>query len=182
MTSLHPKKVIYMLDFVECVEEHKWNYLHIWQHSTMYLFFGMAAVVGLLTVSQFRIPLGLDRLMLSLALFNEGIILYFHIAQRPPLDYHIHFMMNFAIFSTAFCSLFEVFFRDHPILELFRASMFLTQGSWKWQIAFVLFPRWGAPSWDQNDHANIKFITMCFSWHYAAAVLLMSIIYSIIYW
>ncbi|KAJ6656073.1 hypothetical protein lerEdw1_004479 [Lerista edwardsae] len=208
VTSPHHKRGIYLWDLVEwsallCVslvgmlgeqflyhgpglqlystEEHKWISLHIWQHTTMYLFFGMAAVVSLLTVSQFQIPVGLDRLMFSLALFNEGLMMYFHIAHRPPLDYHLHFMLLIPILSAAFCSLLEVHFRDRLVLVLFRASMFLTQGTWLWQIAFVLFPRWGASSWDQNDHENIMFITMCFSWHYAAAVLLTSVVYGIIY-
>lgn len=43
-----------------------------WQHSTMYLFFGLAATVCLIIHTTEAAPLALDRLMLALAFFNEG--------------------------------------------------------------------------------------------------------------
>lgn len=43
-----------------------------WQHSTMYLFFGLAATVSLIIHTTEAAPLALDRLMLAVAFFNEG--------------------------------------------------------------------------------------------------------------
>lgn len=44
-----------------------------WQHSTMYLFFGVSGIIDMLTYLYFNIvPLGVDRLVLAMAVFSEG--------------------------------------------------------------------------------------------------------------
>lgn len=35
--------------------------------------------------------------------------------------------------------------------------------------------------WDETDHSNIMFLTMCFFWHWAAAVIILTVNYSIAY-
>ena len=50
------------------------------------------------------------------------------------------------------------------------------------QIGFVLFPPFGGPEWDQNNDDNIMFITMCFCWHYLAALCIVAASYSLVYW
>lgn len=50
------------------------------------------------------------------------------------------------------------------------------------QIGFVLFPPFGSPQWDQDDHANLMFITMCFCWHYLAALCIVAANYSLVRW
>lgn len=50
------------------------------------------------------------------------------------------------------------------------------------QIGFVLFPPFGSPQWDQEDHANLMFITMCFCWHYLAALCVVGINYALVHW
>ena len=52
-------------------EDH-WVKLSNWQHSTMYLFFGVSGVVDVLTSLLTHIPLGLDRLVMAVAAANEG--------------------------------------------------------------------------------------------------------------
>eukprot|EP00061_Rhincodon_typus_P015093 g42580.t1 len=52
-------------------DRESWVKLMNWQHSTMYLFFGISGIVDILTYSSLRLPIGLDRLVLSLAVFNE---------------------------------------------------------------------------------------------------------------
>lgn len=53
-------------------QEHGWVKLANWQHTTMYLFYGISGVVDVLSYSSLKLPLGLDRLMLSVAVFVEG--------------------------------------------------------------------------------------------------------------
>lgn len=36
--------------------------------------------------------------------------------------------------------------------------------------------------WDENDHNNIMFLTMCFFWHWAAAVTILAVNYTLTYW
>lgn len=43
-----------------------------WQHSTMYLFFAVSGIMDMLTCLLTHIPLGLDRLVMAVAAFNEG--------------------------------------------------------------------------------------------------------------
>ncbi|XP_030077585.1 transmembrane protein 45B [Microcaecilia unicolor] len=162
-------------------EDHSWVKLMNWQHSTMYLFYGLSGVVDVLTYFPLKIPVGLDRLSLSLAVFVEGFLFYFHVHNRPQLDQHIHALLLIAIFGGAFSIFLEVFMRDHVVLEFFRTSLTILQGTWFWQIGFVLFPPSGGPEWNQEDHSNIMFITMCFCWHYAIALILMTINYSLVY-
>lgn len=42
------------------------------------------------------------------------------------------------------------------------------------QIGFVLSPPWGGPGWDQTDSSNFSFLTMCFCWHYAGALIILA--------
>ncbi|XP_072885706.1 transmembrane protein 45B [Hemitrygon akajei] len=162
-------------------DRQSWVKLMNWQHSTMYLFFGISGIVDILTYSSVRIPLGIDRLMLSLAVFMEGFLFYFHVHNRPPLDMHIHSLMLTAVFGGSFIIMMEVFLRDNIVLELFRTSLAILQGTWFWQIGFVLYPPGGGPEWNVNDHENVMFVTLCFCWHFAAAICIVAISYTLIY-
>lgn len=53
-------------------EEKSWVKLMNWQHSTMYLFFGIYGMVLLLTTATSLVPVAVNRLALSIALFVEG--------------------------------------------------------------------------------------------------------------
>lgn len=163
-------------------EEHSWVKLMNWQHTTMYLFYGLSGIVDILTYCPLNVPLGLDRLSLALAVFIEGLLFYFHVQNRPPLDQHIHSLLLIAVFGGSISIMIEVFLRDNIVLEMFRSSLSILQGSWFWQIGFVLYPLGGAPEWDQKDHGNIMFITMCFCWHYAVSLLIISANYTMVYW
>lgn len=55
-------------------ETKSWVKLMNWQHSTMYFFFGIWGIVKVLSMSPLPVPLGLDRLALSLAFFIEGTV------------------------------------------------------------------------------------------------------------
>lgn len=54
------------------LEEKSWVKLMNWQHSTMYLFFGIYGMVLLVTTATSLVPVGVNRLALSIALFVEG--------------------------------------------------------------------------------------------------------------
>ncbi|KAE8592086.1 hypothetical protein XENTR_v10018645 [Xenopus tropicalis] len=162
-------------------EDHSWVKLMNWQHTTMYLFYGISGVVDILTFLPLNLPRGLDRLSLGIAVIIEGLLFYYHVHNRPALDQHIHSLLLIAVFGGAISIMIEVFMRNDIVLELFRSSLTILQGTWFWQIGFVLYPLGGAPEWDQTDHGNVMFITMCFCWHYAVALLIMAINYSLVY-
>uniref|UniRef100_A0A8C2D3A0 Transmembrane protein 45B n=1 Tax=Cyprinus carpio TaxID=7962 RepID=A0A8C2D3A0_CYPCA len=111
-----------------------WVKLMNWQHSTMYLFFGIAGIADVLSTSSRHAPVGLDRLSLSLALFVEGFLFYFHVHNRPALDQHIHSLLLFAVFGGSASTMMEVFKRDNAVLELLRCSLTILQGTWFYQV------------------------------------------------
>lgn len=53
-------------------QESHWVKLMNWQHSTMYLFFAASGVADMLTYLSAHTPVGLDRLVMAVAVFNEG--------------------------------------------------------------------------------------------------------------
>ncbi|KAK9395060.1 transmembrane protein 45B [Crotalus adamanteus] len=158
-----------------------WVKLMNWQHSTMYLFFLISGAADIVTYSSTLMPVGLDRFMLGIALFVEGFLFQYHTSHRPMLDQHIHSMLLMAIFAGVASSFVQVFVHDNLILDLFAVSLALLQGTWFWQIGFVLYPPWGGPEWDLNDHSNTMFITMCFCWHYALAILITAMNYFLVH-
>ncbi|XP_007539592.1 transmembrane protein 45B [Erinaceus europaeus] len=158
-----------------------WVKLMNWQHSTMYLFFGVSGIVDMLTHLTSHIPLGVDRLAMAVSVFIEGFLFYYHVQNRPLLDQHIHSLLLYIVFGGAASISLEVILRDNIVLELFRTSLLILQGTWFWQIGFVLFPPFGMAEWDQKSHENIMFITMCFCWHYLAALCIMTISYYLVY-
>ncbi|XP_062983701.1 transmembrane protein 45A [Elgaria multicarinata webbii] len=163
-------------------EKKQWDHLMNWQHATMYLFYGISGLVDIVAHSTNVLPVALDRMMLSLAVSVEGFLFYYHIHGRAMLDLHVHQLLLVAIFATAICIFLEVFFRGIVVLEMFRTSLCILQGSWFWQIGFVLYPPSGSPEWNQMDHNNIMFLTMCYCWHYAFALLIMALNYTIVSW
>lgn len=148
-----------------------WVKLMNWQHSTMYLFFLIFGIALVASTASKMLPVGIDRLTLSMALFVEGFLFYYHVHNRAPLDAHIHSLLLTAVFSGSASTMLEVFIRDNIILELLRACLFILQGSWFYQIGFVLYPLNGS-EWKLDEHGNVMFVTMCFCWHLAIALLL----------
>ncbi|XP_061895476.1 transmembrane protein 45A [Entelurus aequoreus] len=154
----------------------QWKDVMNWQHATMYLFFGLAGGVSLVVHTTDAMPLALDRLMMALAFFNEGFLFLYHLHGRRLLDVHLHTLLLYAVMGGACVCFLELFQRGNVLLELLRCALTLLQGSWFWQIGFVLYPP-GGPAWDPEDHGNVMFVTMCYSWHLAFALLLVGVVY-----
>ncbi|KAM9848436.1 transmembrane protein 45A [Aulostomus maculatus] len=156
--------------------EKNWKHLMNWQHTTMYLFFALAGTVSLIIHTTEAAPLALDRLMLAIAFFNEGFLFLYHLHGRVMLDVHLHQLLLYAIFGGALVAFQEVFHRGNLILELLRCTLTLLQGTWFWQIGFVLYPP-RSPEWDLKDHNNMMFVTTCYSWHLAFAMFIVGMLH-----
>nr|XP_015217021.1 PREDICTED: transmembrane protein 45A [Lepisosteus oculatus] len=111
-----------------------------------------------------------------------GFLFLYHLHGRDMLDVHVHQLLLYAIFGGALTTFLEVFQRGNILLELLRASLSLLQGSWFWQIGFVLYPPSGLAEWDLKDHNNMMFITMCYCWHFAFALVTVAVVYSTVCW
>ncbi|GAB1294006.1 Transmembrane protein 45B [Apodemus speciosus] len=82
-----------------------WTKLMNWQHSTMYLFFGVSGIMDMLTYLYSHIvPLGLDRMVLAMAVFVEGNLIGFVLFPpfgRPEWDQKD--MDNIMFITMCFC-------------------------------------------------------------------------------
>ncbi|KAG9349340.1 hypothetical protein JZ751_027783 [Albula glossodonta] len=136
---------------------HHWGRLMNWQHATMYLFFGLAGGISLTVHATGSAPLALDRLLLSVAFFTEGFLFLYHLHGRAMLDVHVHQLLLYSIFGGALTAFLEVFHRGN--------------------IGFVLYPPSGFAEWDLKDHSNMMFITMCYCWHFAVSLLMVTVVY-----
>ncbi|XP_047304374.1 transmembrane protein 45A isoform X1 [Homo sapiens] len=159
-----------------------WNQLLGWHHFTMYFFFGLLGVADILCFTISSLPVSLTKLMLSNALFVEAFIFYNHTHGREMLDIFVHQLLVLVVFLTGLVAFLEFLVRNNVLLELLRSSLILLQGSWFFQIGFVLYPPSGGPAWDLMDHENILFLTICFCWHYAVTIVIVGMNYAFITW
>ncbi|XP_037690479.1 transmembrane protein 45A isoform X2 [Choloepus didactylus] len=163
-------------------KEGQWNQLPGWQHSTMYFFFGLLGVANILCFTISSFPVSITRIMLSNALFVEAFVFYNHTHSREMLDIFVHQLLVLVVIVTGLVVFLEFLMWKNILLELLRSSLILLQGSWFWQIAFVLYPPSGRPEWDQKDHDNVMFLTICLCWHYAVALVIVAVDYVFVTW
>ncbi|KAF5923913.1 hypothetical protein HPG69_010342 [Diceros bicornis minor] len=163
-------------------KEGQWVQLLSWHHFTMYFFFGLLGVMNILCFTITSLPTSLTKLMLSNAFFVEVFVLYNHTHGREMLDIFVHQLLVLVAFVAGLVAFLELFIRTNVTVELLRTSFVLLQGSWFWQIGFVLYPPSGGPAWDAMDHGNIMFLTVCFCWHYALTFIIIGVIYAVVTW
>ena len=145
------------------------------QHATMFFFFGLAGFVSILLAVQWQAaPQGLDYAMMTLAFGVEALLFRVHIMGRPPLDFLLHTLLVYAVFACCAMCLLELKYPHNPLIRLARAYFTFLQGTWFWQIAFVLYnPMPGAVAWEDDDHDQMMIITMMFAWHMAVVLIIM---------
>lgn len=133
-------------------------------HSTMYGFFCVSGVVDILLYTG---SLKGDRLLrmghisLGLAFFVEGFLFYFHLSGHGELDTHAHSLLYSLCFLISFILLLEAFVTS-PMLGLARCFCTILQGTWFYQVAFMLH---GPRKWSQTSKAAPMFVPIAFSWH-----------------
>lgn len=81
----------------------------------------------------------------------------------------VHTYLLYAIVGCAVCVALESKFRESVVLALGRTYFSLIQGTWFWQIGFILYPPAGMAHWDEEDHVQMMQVTTIFSWHFAIA-------------
>lgn len=163
-------------------KEGQWNQLLSWHHTTMYFFFGLRGVTNILCSTISSLPTSLNKLMLSNALLVEAFVFYNHTHGRTLLDIFLHQLLVLVVFLSGLVAFFEILIHNNIAMELLRSSLILLQGSWFWQIGFVLYPPSGGPAWDLVDHDNIMFLAICFCWHYAFTYIIIGAIYAFVTW
>ena len=139
------------------------NNLPNYQHAMMYCFFGLSGLVDLVKwYDILPLPPKLDFLALSFAFWMEGVLFSLHLHGRNELNALMHTILFIIIFVTAvFFSLATFFDQVFPYLSFAKVYLVGLQGTWLFQIAFVLH---GPKPW-KSIHSNVEFIAIAFALH-----------------
>ncbi|XP_034370617.1 transmembrane protein 45A isoform X2 [Arvicanthis niloticus] len=160
----------------------QWNQILEWHHTTMYFFFGLQGVTQIICFTTNALPLSLSKLMLSNAIFVEAFVFYNHTHGREMIDIFVHQLLVFTTVLAGVVAFMEFLTKNNILLELLRSSLIILQGTWFWQIGFVLYPPNGSATWNLSDIGNKMFLSMCFCWHYAAILVIFGVKYALANW
>ncbi|ESN97327.1 hypothetical protein HELRODRAFT_124437, partial [Helobdella robusta] len=137
------------------------------QHATMYFFFGLSGVVDTLMHHGFSMPENTDYAVGCLSFVAEDVLFTFHLHGRTELDVAVHTLLVYIIHACVVCVLVEARYKNNVIVTLSRCFFVLLQGTWFWQIGFILYPNPNAVRWKNGDHNEIMLATIIFAWHIA---------------
>ncbi|KAH7933616.1 hypothetical protein HPB49_014375 [Dermacentor silvarum] len=139
------------------------------QHFSMYLFYVLSGVVDVMTSSGFPLPPYTDYVTLLLAVSVEGLLFHFHLHGRPPLDVLVHTLLVYTAVAWAACIVVEMCRPRSILASLGRAYFCLLQGTWFWQVGYVLYsPLPEHPPWNVESHTDMMLAASVFSWHMMA--------------
>jgi hypothetical protein len=152
------------------------------QHVTMYLFFFLSGLCDVLVQRQCRVAVpGLDYAAGSLAFAVEWLLFSEHLRGRSPLDVHVHSLLLYVIAACVGVTLLEYKCPHNVLFALMRCAMVLLQGTWFFQVAFILHPP--SPSfhhWDEQDHQNLMLATVLFIWHLGGCLVFVVLIFALL--
>ncbi|CAF1038281.1 unnamed protein product [Didymodactylos carnosus] len=76
------------------------------QHFTMYFMFFLVGILELLQHYHFTLPSHIDVVVSLLAFSAEGLLFYFHVHARDPVDIQLHILLVLSIGAIVICSTF----------------------------------------------------------------------------
>ena len=141
------------------------------QHMTMFFFFGLTGVVDLLVHHKVALPSGAQYAAILLALIVELVLFRFHLHGRTDMDVQMHTLLMYSVVLSIVVVAVEFRYQNSALCMLARCFCALLQGTWFFQIGFVLYPPFSDKSgWDENNHEQMLLITAMFAWHMAGHV------------
>ena len=135
------------------------------QHATMFFFFGMTGVLDLLMFYKVPLPKKTEYVGAVLALSVEGLLFSMHLHGRTDMDKQLHWLLVYTVIANIAVMISEMRFQHSVILALGRAFLFLCQGTWFWQVGWILYPPFGGKHWEENDPEQMMITVMIFTWH-----------------
>ncbi|XP_033750576.1 transmembrane protein 45B-like [Pecten maximus] len=139
------------------------------QHMTMFAFFGISGLCDLTAhYKRSYVPPNIDYAALIMAFLVEALLFHFHLHGRSSLDVTIHTILVYTILSNAIIIGVELRMVNSALVSLVKALLLLVQGTWFWQIGFILYSPSRSPSkWHAEDHEHILLAVLIFVWHAA---------------
>ncbi|XP_041477722.1 transmembrane protein 45B-like [Lytechinus variegatus] len=160
--------------------EGHWKHQVEWQHVTMYTYFALYG--GIMVMGRSCVPSvagKYEKAFGALAFAVEGFLFHFHTHGRSDLDVQLHTMLVVAIFICFLSTSAEVWRPKDTLVELIRILFTLVQGTWFWHVGIVLYIPPGGEPWDPEDHLNVMFTTVMFTWHILVDMLVLFFFYGI---
>ena len=101
-----------------------------------------------------------------LAFMIQALVMTVHLHGDQGLEHMVHTLWTILIVLTFLASLVEVSLPYNYWPAMIRISLFLTQGTWMMQIAFVVWPATKNPYflWS-NDHDSMVWLTVSLMYH-----------------
>jgi hypothetical protein len=144
------------------------------QHATMFFFFGLSGVIDILVHHKAPLPKDVEYVIATLAFVVEDVLFMFHLHGRTPLDVLVHTLLVYVLHATVIVCVVEMRYRNNVTVSLTRTFLVFLQGTWFWQVGFILYnPIHGHIPWKDDDHEEMMVATMMFAWHMAVVFLLM---------
>lgn len=144
------------------------------QHATMFFAFGLSGLVDILVHHGAPLPQDIEYLVGSLAFIIEAVLFKFHLHGRTEMNVLVHTLLLYVIYANIIIIILEMRYRHSIAVALTRAYSVFLQGTWFWQVGFLLYnPLPGAVPWREDDHEQMMVITMMFAWHMAAVLVIM---------
>jgi hypothetical protein len=163
----------FSLEIYTGISDEKFTALGNGQHATMFFFFGIASVIDLLLYFEAPLPKDIDYVANIFAIGIEGLLFKFHLHGRSELDVLLHTLLIYTIVLNVVGVILEMKFRNNVLCALARCYGFLLQGTWFWQVGFILYnPNPNATPWKPDNHDDLMIATMFYAWHVAADLLL----------
>lgn len=144
------------------------------QHATMFFYFGFTGIMDILVYFKAPLPPDMDYVSMLMALMCEGLLFKFHLHGRTDLDVLLHTLLLYVIGAAIIALIVEIKYRHNILAALSRAYFLLLQGTWFWQVGWILYPPFESSArWDEEDHEQMMIATMMFAWHASAVLLVM---------
>lgn len=137
------------------------------QHITMYFAFILGSIVEILLYHKWHLPKKLPYALGIFAFGIEGFLFANHLHSRHMLDIHLHTLLTYAIYGCVFFAFLETYRPEEVIFSYGKVLFTILQGTWFWQVGFVLYPPSNTPAfqWDHDSHNHVMLITGSFCWH-----------------
>ena len=164
----------FTLEIITGTSDGKFTALGNGQHATMFFFFGLSGVLDLLLYFKAPLPKDVDYVINLLAVGVEGLLFHFHLHGRDDLDVLLHTLLIYVITLNLVAICVEMRYRNNLLAALSRSYFFFLQGTWFWQVGFILYnPNPNAEKWKGDDHDELMIATMFFTWHCGVVFLIM---------
>lgn len=137
------------------------------QHITMYSAFILGSIIEIMLHYGVDLPKRIDYAMGIIAFSIEGFLFAFHLHGKELIDVYIHTLLVYAVFGCVFFCCLEAYNPRQVMFTYGRILFTLLQGTWFYQVGFMLYPPTDNPAWQWNlsDHRNIMIVTICYCWH-----------------